>query len=457
MLSQQDKDNAPDTSTVLVDESKSEPQDPVTDSEGITGVLDPDTNFDTIDADLDDPPPDGGWKAWLCTLCGHFLFMNTWGFINSFGIFQTYYAGFLNLPPSDISWIGGIQVFLSFFVGAFIGRYIDSGHLRLILSCGTTLVILGIFTASVSTQYWQLLLSQGICCGLGNGFLVTPAVSVTSTYFAKKRSLAIGIATCGSVTGGLVFSAMARQLLPSAGFGWAMRAIGFVQAATLFFAIASMKTRLPPSKSTRLVEWVAFKELEYTFFTAGMFFNFWAVFFGYYYIASYSRDMVIPHLSYTDSLNLLLILSGVGLVGRMIPNHYADTFGPLNLMIPTCFIASIATFSWIAVHTPGQVYTWTVFYGIIGGSILSLFPAGISSLTTDLSTRGARIGMNFTVVSFATLTGNPIAGALITAMDGSYLGAQVFMGTSFLIGMAFILAARIARQKKTGSGWLIKI
>ena len=198
--------------------------------------------------------------------------MNTWGFINSFGIFQTYYTTFLKRDPSDISWIGSIQVFLSFFIGAFIGRYIDSGHLRLLLFCGTVLVLIGIFTASLSTQYWQLFLSQGICCGLGNGFLVTPAVSVTSTYFDKRRSLAIGIATCGSVTGALVFNAMARQLLPIVGFGWTMRAIGFVQAATLLFVVVCMKTRLPPTKSGRLVEWVAFKQLDYTFFTIGMFF-----------------------------------------------------------------------------------------------------------------------------------------------------------------------------------------
>lgn len=198
--------------------------------------------------------------------------MNTWGFINSFGIFQTYYTTFLKRDPSDISWIGSIQVFLSFFIGAFVGRYIDSGHLRLLLSCGTVLVLIGIFTASLSTQYWQLFLSQGICCGLGNGFLVTPAVSVTSTYFDKRRSLAIGIATCGSVTGALVFNAMARQLLPIVGFGWTMRAIGFVQAATLLFVVVCMKTRLPPTKSGRLVEWVAFKQLDYTFFTIGMFF-----------------------------------------------------------------------------------------------------------------------------------------------------------------------------------------
>lgn len=55
--------------------------------------------------------------------------------------------------------------------------------------------------------------------------------------------------------------------------------------------------------------------------------------------------------------------------------------------------------------------------------------------------RGACIGMNFTVISFATLTGNPIAGALITVMEGRHFGAQVFMGISFMFGSAFIIAA----------------
>lgn len=198
--------------------------------------------------------------------------MNTWGVINSFGVFQTYYTTLLGRPPSDISWIGSIQVFLSFFVGAFIGRFTDGGFLRGVLICGTILVTVGIFTASASTQYWQFILSQGICCGLGSGCLVTPAVSVVSTYFEKKRSMAIGVATCGSVTGALVFSAMARQIIPSAGIGWALRAIGFVQVATLLFVVAFMKPRLPPRRGDRLVEWVAFKEPEYALFTAGMFF-----------------------------------------------------------------------------------------------------------------------------------------------------------------------------------------
>ncbi|KAJ2989573.1 hypothetical protein NUW58_g3405 [Xylaria curta] len=75
------------------------------------------------------PPPDGGKKAWLMCFCGHLIITNTWGFINSFGVFQTYYMELLDLPPSDISWIGSITVFLTFFIGTFTGRLVDAGFL----------------------------------------------------------------------------------------------------------------------------------------------------------------------------------------------------------------------------------------------------------------------------------------------------------------------------------------
>ena len=73
------------------------------------------------------PPPDGGLKAWTAVAAGHLVIMNTWGYINSFGVFQTYYATELSLPPATISWIGSIQVFLLFFIGTFTGRITDAG------------------------------------------------------------------------------------------------------------------------------------------------------------------------------------------------------------------------------------------------------------------------------------------------------------------------------------------
>ena len=51
------------------------------------------------------PPPDGGLAAWTQVVMCHLIVFNTWGYINSFGVFQTYYVATLGHPPSDISWV----------------------------------------------------------------------------------------------------------------------------------------------------------------------------------------------------------------------------------------------------------------------------------------------------------------------------------------------------------------
>ncbi|KXJ89442.1 major facilitator superfamily domain-containing protein [Microdochium bolleyi] len=404
------------------------------------------------------PAPDGGRAAWLACLCGHLIVSNTWGFINSFGIFQRYYVESLGRSPSDVSWIGSLEVFLLFFLGMFSGRLSDAGLFKPLIVLGTFLITLGFMMTSIATQYWHLVLSQGVCMGLGAGCVFAPTMATVATYFSSKRSLAIGIVACGSVTGGLVFPAMARQLLPMIGFAWTMRAIGLVAFATLLPANLIMKSRLPPRKTGALVDWESFKDLGYTFYAVGMFFNFWGLYFAFYYLVSYSTTWVTPVLSYVDALNLLLVLNGVGLVGRMLPNYFADRVGPLNLLAPAGLVAGALMFIWTAVDTPAKLYAWAAFYGVFGGAIQSLFPAGLSSLTTDPRKQGTRMGMVFTIVSFAVLTGNPIAGAIITATPGgSYIGAQCFAGAGLIVGSGFIVASRMVKMKKSGAGWLVKV
>jgi MFS family permease len=384
--------------------------------------------------------------------------MNTWGFINSFGVFQTYYMELIKRTPSEISWIGSITVFLTFFIGTFTGRLVDAGFLRPVLVVGTAFLTLGIFTTSASTQYWHLLLAQGVTMGIGSGCLFCAAITTVATYFSTKRSFAIGLSAAGSVTGGLIYPAMARQLLPSIGFPWTLRAMGFVMLGTMIFVLVFMRSRLPPRRTGSLVELSAFRELEYTFYAVGMYFNFWGVYFTFYYLGSYSRSAFVhPSLSYVDSLNLVLILNGISIVGRLLPNYLADRLGPLNIMAPAALLCGVTLLAWMAVDTPAKLYVWASFYGIAAGCIQSIFPAGLSSLTTDPRKQGTRIGMVFTIVSFATLTGNPIAGAIIAADGGRYNGAQAFTGASLLIGASFIFAARLVRMRRTGQGWLLKI
>lgn len=128
------------------------------------------------------------------------------------------------------------------------------------------------FATANCTEYWQFILAQGLCTGLGHGCLFCPMLAVLSTYFQKNRALALGIAACGSATGGLVFPTMVRQLLPEKGFPWTVRAVAFVQVAVLVLANFCARTRIKPRRTGPLLELAAFKELEYTFYAAGAFF-----------------------------------------------------------------------------------------------------------------------------------------------------------------------------------------
>lgn len=231
------------------------------------------------------PPPDGGLRAWLQIVAGHLVVFNTWGYIISFGIFQPYYMQELHLEPSSVSWIGSIQTCLVFLVGTFSGRAFDAGFYRPILIVGFLMQLVGIFTTSVAKTYWQLFLAQGLCQGLGCGLVFAPTIANMSTYFAKKKTLALSVAACGGGTGGVIFPLIAQQLIPKVGFGWAVRTMGLVVLITSITVVLLARTRLPPRKAGPLADWAAFKELTYVLFAISMFFTLWATYFAYYYVS----------------------------------------------------------------------------------------------------------------------------------------------------------------------------
>lgn len=52
------------------------------------------------------------------------------------------------------------------------------------------------------------------------------------------------------------------------------------------------------------------------------------------------------------------------------------------------------------------------------------------------------MGTLYFIISFAGLTGNPIAGAILTRMDGEFLGVQLFCGVGMVVGTALFIASR---------------
>lgn len=242
---------------------------------------------------------------------------------------------------------------------------------------------------------------------------------------------------------------------------------------TLFVSIIInllLRVRVPARRSGPLFAFDAFKELSYIFFCVGFFFVYWAVYFAFYYVCAYllllgnesDRDYrQIDLYGYTyasftslDSINLLLLTNALGIPGRIIPGFIATRFlGPLNTAIPTASFVSLVLYCWPAVrHTHGSLYGFALAYGFVASFIHSLFAVSLAALTDDLSQLGTRMGMVFSIVAFASLTGSPIGGAIVQASGGGYLPAQMWAASSMLLGVGALVAARMSR-----TGWVLKV
>jgi MFS family permease len=179
------------------------------------------------------PPPDGGFRAWFMASLALLVNLNTWGFVNSFGAFQTYYVDVMHIGAnSAVSWIGSLLVFFVFGIGILSGRAFDAGYFKLLFFGGSSLAVFGFFMLSLCTTYWQVFLAHAVCIGIGMGIAFSPSTTLSSTYFSHaKRSVALAIVVSGASIGGLVYPTIANELLPKIGFAWTIRTMGFMQLA----------------------------------------------------------------------------------------------------------------------------------------------------------------------------------------------------------------------------------
>ncbi|KAM3426872.1 hypothetical protein NHJ13734_009220 [Beauveria thailandica] len=401
------------------------------------------------DAPITDEPPDGGRDAWTHVLLMHIVFFNTWGVVNGYGVFQEYYTAALGRPPSDIAWIGSVETFLLFSVGVVSGRATDAGYFFHVLYAGVFLELLGVFMTSLSTRYWHFVLSQAVCMGLGNGLVFCPALAVLAQYFARRRAFAVGLSAAGAAVGGLVYPILINRLLlvQQIGFAWTMRCTGLIMLLTYTPCLFLFKPRLPPRKTTDWIDATAFTNVPFLFFTVSMFFAFWGLYFAFFFLGTFARDRI----GVAQPIYLVILLNGVGVVGRVSPTIVADRWcGPLNLIIAIGLAASLLVYCWAAVRTAAGLYVFAVVYGLAAAALQALYPAVSTTMTPHPSRTGTRVGMILGFVSLANLTGPAISGAIIERSGGSYLGAQMFAATAILLATVTAVGARVAR-----AGWKV--
>ncbi|OAA73361.1 Major facilitator superfamily domain, general substrate transporter [Cordyceps fumosorosea ARSEF 2679] len=394
------------------------------------------------------PPPDGGVTAWLVVLGGWCTAFCSFGWLNSIGVFQQYYQKELlrGQNASTVSWIPSLQIFFILGLGPIVGMIFDRYGPRGLLLVGTLMHVFGIMMASISTKYWQILLAQGVCSGIGVSAVFQPPLSCVAGYFNKKRGAAFGILSTGASVGGVVWPIMVTHLIRRVGFGWAMRTSALVNLALLAIPNVTVRCFQPPvpKKVTGAQLARPFREVDYLLVAAGFLFLTYGVFvpLNYLPVQAASTGTVEPGLVQY----LLPILNGASLFGRLFAGFMGDKIGRFNILVGCCYLSGVWILAlWITSSTQSALIAFAALFGFSSGAYISLVTPVVAQIS-PLPEIGFRTGIVFFVASIGGLTTNPVSGALIDS-SGGYTGMKIFAGVLCLVGTTFILVERV---RKTG-------
>ncbi|KAF9555808.1 MFS general substrate transporter [Agrocybe pediades] len=388
----------------------------------------------------DEEYPDGGLKAWLVVVGAMCNTFSTFGYVNSWGIFQSYYQESIlqSSSPSTIAWIGSIQYSLVFLPGLVVGRLFDMGHHRSIFISSSIILVVATFLVAECTKYWHFLLCQGIVVGLGCGGIFVPTTAVISHWFKKRRGLAMGWVAVGSSLGGTLLPIAGKNLLPTVGFKWTLRIFGFILLTILTAANLLLKRRLPPRKlEGGILNLKAFKNAAYSIYCISAF----VTFLGIYTLLTYvGVSATRIGISSDFAFYFIAFANASSLVGRYCAGSVSDRFGPMNVMMPFTAAAGILTYAWPFAETRSSLIAVTVIYGFCSGAYVSLTANPILEMG-EMHDVGRRTGMFMSILALGALAGPPISGA-INAATGGFKVVGYYAGSAVLVGMVLMATSR---------------
>ncbi|KAJ3516184.1 hypothetical protein NLJ89_g1278 [Agrocybe chaxingu] len=414
---------------------------------------------------------DGGRAAWCTAIGGSLAVATTFGYANSFGVYQDLYTRSHTASASAISWIGSTQLFF-LLVGALPGgKLLDMGYFRHTTLVGSVTYVFCLFMVSLCDpqKYYQLYLAQGLGMGIGSGLLYVPALAVQSHHWRARRAFAMGIVASGSSIGGLMFPIILNQLFKSSlGFEWGVRVSAFVVLAMLIGANLLM-TPKKRFKNTSASDRPDIKGImtdgPYLVTIVGMFFGNWGVFIPYFYLQLFAIvHGVNPTTAFylvrehscrvsefkSSSTSKIAILNGAAIPGRILPNMLADYLGPFNTITPVLLACGVLIYGLIGINTVAGIVVFAILYGFMSGAALSLVAPGVAVLARHPSEIGIRFGLAFSLSGFGALVGSPVTGALLGSRF-AWTNAIAFNGASMTVSFIFLIIVRQILVKRRGS------
>jgi MFS family permease len=385
------------------------------------------------------------------------------GFNQSYGVFQGYYTSDKQsmLPPSAknngalLAFVGTLGSGLtwggSIFVNPLLMRVEGKTLLGLegrkwITTTGVLLISLGFGLASLSTQIWHLLLTQGFLYGIGSSMIYFPILSVAPEYFDTRRGSAMGFILSGTGVGGLTFSPSFQALLNRFGPRSTLRFLSLLNIViSLPIALSAAPSRFIHRRPTH-IDLATARKATFLFSVGAAFLSAAGILLPGIFLPQFS---VVLGYSASFSAILLAISNGVASASQTVIGFAGDKFGRQNTLIFMITLSLLSTLAfWLTSLLSGQRGLWLafiVFYGIAGGGYNALFPTMVAEVF-GMRNYASVNGFMYFVRGLGAMVGSPVGGKILgnTGEELESWKNVVWFDAALLAGAAIcVIAVRL--------------
>ena len=308
--------------------------------------------------------------------------------------------------------------------GVVMGRFADRYGIVWPAVIGALALGAGYALSGVATNITQFALAQGLI-GVGSSATFGPLMSDISHWFARRRGIAVALASCGNYLAGTLWPPIVQYFVASEGWRATQIAIGILCVVTMLPLLLMMRRPTPRASAhatagaTGLGDslGVSPNTLMVLLCIAGV---------GCCVAMSMPQVHIVAYcgdLGYGPArgAEMLAAMMGFGIISRIASGFLADRFGSLQTLLAGSVLQGVALFLYLWFDGLVSLYVISALFGLFQGGIVPMYAIIVREHFSPAET-GIRVG----IVLMATLVGMAIGGWLsgvIFDLTGSYRAA----------------------------------
>lgn len=339
------------------------------------------------------------------------------------------------------AFIGGCNFAAALITAPAVNALLRLFGTRPVMFAGCLIWAIGWITASFATTLWQLVLSQGVCIGIGLGMIWQPSTGVISQWFQKRRSMAQGFTSAGSGVIGLIYSVSTTRMIENVSLAWALRITGSTSFVCLVIATALIRDRNKVVRPTIHPFDVQILKRYQVWMVLG-----WSVFslLGYmvllYSLANYGATI---GLNQAQSGIIITMVNLGTAIGRMFIGVLSDRWGRVTVSGLCSAVTAVSCFVWwINARDYGSLLAYALVNGMWFGVYWACI-APVSAEVVDLKDLPSLLSLVWLIDVLPTLFSEAVGLELRREGSGRpYLWPQIYSGLCYLIAAGFLLELR---------------